>query len=62
MPCMLRYIRTSYIRQNEKIHGSNVYMGKKPMKYGKPEEEPLEYVEREEDNNLDREIEILRKN
>jgi protein arginine kinase activator len=31
------------------------------MKYGKPEEEPLEYVEREEDNNLDREIEILRK-
>jgi uvrB/uvrC motif protein len=36
-------------------------MGKKPMKYGKPEEEPLEYVEREEDNNLDREIEILRK-
>lgn len=36
-------------------------MGKKPMKYGEPEEEPLEYVEREEDNNLDREIEILRK-
>ena len=45
----------------KKIHGSKVYMGKKPMKYGKPEEEPLEYVEREEDNNLDREIEILRK-